>query len=38
VIRTLENREELWDAPLLYGVIMMSLTLEWVTRKMYRMS
>lgn len=38
VIRTLENREELWNAPLLYGAIIMSLTLEWVLRKLYRMS
>jgi len=38
VIRTIENREDLWDAPLLYGTIILSLTLEWVMRKMYRMS
>ncbi len=35
--RTLETRDELWDAPLLYGIIVLSLTAEWVLRKVYRM-
>src|SRR5581483_2221503 len=29
VERTLEDRDELWDAPLLYAVIMIGLTAEW---------
>jgi hypothetical protein len=37
VTRTLENRDELWDAPILYITIVLSLTLEWVLRKIYRM-
>ena len=37
VTRTLETREELWDAPLLFATIILSLTIEWVLRKMYRM-
>jgi hypothetical protein len=37
VTRTLETRDELWDAPLLYGTIIVALTLEWVLRKLYRM-
>jgi hypothetical protein len=37
VTRTLETRDELWDAPLLYGTIILGLTLEWVLRKIYRM-
>jgi len=37
VTRTLENRDELWDAPLLFATIIVSLTIEWVLRKIYRM-
>jgi hypothetical protein len=37
VSRTLETRDELWDAPLLYATIVLSLTAEWVLRKIYRM-
>jgi hypothetical protein len=37
VTRTLETRDELWDAPLLYATIILSLTVEWVLRKLYRM-
>ncbi len=37
VTRTIETRDELWDAPLLYMTIVLSLTAEWVLRKMYRM-
>jgi hypothetical protein len=37
VTRTLETRDELWDAPLIYGTIILSLTVEWVLRKVYRM-
>ncbi len=37
VTRTLENRDELWDAPLLYVTIILSLTVEWVLRKINRM-
>jgi hypothetical protein len=37
VTRTLENRAELWDAPLFYVTIIVSLTIEWVLRKIYRM-
>jgi hypothetical protein len=37
VTRTLETRDELWDAPLLFTIIVLSLTVEWVLRKLYRM-
>ena len=36
VTRTLEMRDELWDAPLLFAIIVLSLTVEWVLRKLYR--
>jgi hypothetical protein len=36
VTRTLETRDELWDAPLLFSAIILSLTVEWVLRKVYR--
>jgi hypothetical protein len=37
VTRTLETRDELWDAPVLFATIVLSLTVEWVLRKVYRM-
>jgi hypothetical protein len=37
VTRTLEDREELWDAPLLFATIVVGLTAEWVLRKIFRM-
>jgi hypothetical protein len=37
VTRTLETRDELWDAPLFYVTIVLSLTVEWVLRKINRM-
>jgi hypothetical protein len=37
VIRTLEERKELWDAPLLAVTIMLGLTAEWILRKWFRM-
>jgi hypothetical protein len=37
VTRTIETRDELWDAPLLYSTIVLALTAEWVLRKKYRM-
>jgi hypothetical protein len=37
VTRTLETRQELWDAPILYATIVLALTAEWVLRKVYRM-
>jgi hypothetical protein len=37
VTRTLETRDELWDAPLIYATIILSLTTEWVLRKLFRM-
>lgn len=37
VTRTLETRDELWDAPLFYVTIIVGLTLEWLLRKKYRM-
>ncbi len=37
VTRTLETRDELWDAPLIFVTMVLSLTLEWVLRKVYRM-
>jgi hypothetical protein len=37
VTRSLENRDELWDAPLLYAIIVLGLTGEWVLRKLSKM-
>jgi hypothetical protein len=37
VNRTLETRDELWDAPLLFVTVIVALTAEWVLRKLYRM-
>jgi hypothetical protein len=36
--RLLEYRDELWDAPLVFGSLMFLLTLEWVLRKRSRMA
>ncbi len=36
--RLLEYRDELWDAPLIFGSLMLLLTLEWVLRKRARMA
>ncbi|HEX3726042.1 MAG TPA: hypothetical protein VHV08_07350 [Pirellulales bacterium] len=36
--RLLEYRDELWDAPLVFGSLMLFLTLEWVLRKRSRMA
>jgi hypothetical protein len=38
VERVLEYRQELWDAPILFGSVMLLLTLEWLLRKRYRMA
>jgi hypothetical protein len=37
VTRTLEDREELWDAPLFAATIILGLTAEWIARKVFRM-
>jgi len=37
VTRTIESRDELWDAPLLFSVVVLGLTAEWVLRKIFRM-
>ena len=37
VTRTIEQRDELWDAPLLYAIIVLGLTTEWISRKLFRM-
>ncbi len=37
VTRTLEMRDELWDAPLIFATLVLSLTAEWILRKIYRM-
>jgi hypothetical protein len=37
VTRTVEQRDELWDAPLLYAIIILGLTTEWISRKIFRM-
>jgi hypothetical protein len=37
VTRTIETRDELWDAPIFYGTIIIALTIEWVLRKVFRM-
>ena len=36
--RLLEYRDELWDAPILFGSFMVLLTLEWIVRKRSRMA
>lgn len=38
VTRTLEYRDEVWDAPIVCGGVMLLLTLEWLLRKKYRMA
>jgi hypothetical protein len=35
--RMLEDRQEIWDAPLLYGTAIVALILEWVIRKRVRL-
>lgn len=37
VARLLENRQEIWHAPLLWGGILTALFMEWVLRKKFRM-
>ena len=37
VTRTVEQRDELWDAPVLYAIIILGLTAEWISRKIFRM-
>jgi hypothetical protein len=37
VTRTIEDRDELWDAPILSAIIILGLTAEWILRKMFRM-
>jgi hypothetical protein len=37
VARTLENRDELWDAPILFTIVVFGLTAEWILRKLFRM-
>lgn len=36
--RLLEYRDELWDAPILFGSFMVLLTVEWIVRKRSRMA
>jgi hypothetical protein len=36
--RLLEYRDELWDAPIVFGALMLLLTLEWLLRKRARMA
>jgi hypothetical protein len=36
--RLLEYRDELWDAPIIFGSLMLFLTLEWLLRKRSRMA
>jgi hypothetical protein len=37
VTRTVEQRDELWDAPLFPAIIILGLTAEWISRKIFRM-
>ncbi len=37
VARILEDRQEIWNAPLVYGLILVALILEWVLRKRVRL-
>ncbi len=38
VDRTLEHRDEIWNAPILFGSVVVLLTMEWLLRKRYRMA
>lgn len=38
IYRTLEYRDEMWDAPIIFGSLMVLLTLEWLLRKRSRMA
>ena len=38
VDRTLEHRDEIWNAPILFGSVVLLLTIEWLLRKKYRMA
>jgi len=38
VHRTLEYRDEMWDAPIVYGSLLILLTCEWLLRKRSRMA
>ncbi len=37
VTRTIETRDELWDAPLLFSTIVLAITAEWILRKIFRL-
>jgi hypothetical protein len=37
VTRTIETRDELWDAPLIFATIVLALTAEWILRKVFRL-
>ncbi len=37
VDRTLEDRQEVWNAPAVYGLLLVALTAEWVVRKRARL-
>jgi hypothetical protein len=37
VARVLEDRQEIWNAPLIWGGVLLALFTEWVLRKKYRM-
>jgi hypothetical protein len=38
VERVLPYRDEIWNAPILFGLVVLLLTIEWVARKKYRMA
>ena len=38
VERSIEFRNEIWDAPLLFGTVFLLLVIEWVLRKVHRMA
>ncbi len=37
VTRTIETRDELWDAPLIFATIVLAITAEWILRKIFRL-
>jgi hypothetical protein len=37
VARILEDRQEIWNAPLIFITILLALFAEWILRKRYRM-
>jgi hypothetical protein len=37
IARVLEDRQEIWNAPILFGTVLLALFCEWVLRKRFRL-